>query len=76
MDTTALAATQQIDFSLLALFARASFIVQLVMIGLIIASVWSWAIIVQKFITFRSARREAGIREHCRLLRVEQAHRS
>lgn len=61
MDTTALAAAPQIDFSLLALFARASFIVQLVMIGLIIASVWSWAIIVQKFIIYRAARREAGV---------------
>ncbi|MBS0563216.1 MAG: protein TolQ [Proteobacteria bacterium] len=65
MDTTTLAAAhqaaQQIDFSLLALFARASFIVKLVMIGLTVASVWSWAIIIQKFITYRAARVEAAI---------------
>ncbi|MFO1174242.1 MAG: protein TolQ [Paracoccaceae bacterium] len=64
MDTTTLAAAhaaQQIDFSLLALFWRASFIVKLVMIGLTVASVWSWAIIVQKFITYRAARLEASI---------------
>lgn len=59
--TTLAAAAPQIDFSLLALFARASFIVKLVMIGLTIASVWSWAIIIQKFITYAAARREAAI---------------
>ncbi|MGB3147280.1 MAG: protein TolQ [Paracoccaceae bacterium] len=61
MDTTTLAAAQEIDFSLLALFARASFIVKLVMLMLTIASVWSWAIIIQKFITYRAARRLASV---------------
>jgi biopolymer transport protein TolQ len=61
MDTTTLAAAQEIDFSLLALFWRASFIVKLVMIMLTVASVWSWAIIIQKFITFRKARAEASL---------------
>ena len=61
MDTTTLAAAQQIDFSLLALFARASFIVKLVMLMLSVASVWSWAIIIQKFISFRKARQEAAM---------------
>ncbi len=61
MDQTTLAAAQEIDFSLLALFARASFMVKLVMIGLTISSVWSWAIIVQKFITFRKARAQAAL---------------
>ena len=62
METTALAQhAAEIDFSLLALFARASFTVKLVMIMLILASVWSWAIIVQKFITFRKARAEASM---------------
>ena len=60
METTALAQhAAEIDFSLLALFARASFTVKLVMLMLTVASVWSWAIIVQKFITYRKARAEA-----------------
>ncbi|MCY1126982.1 protein TolQ [Frigidibacter sp. RF13] len=62
METTTLAQhAAEIDFSLLALFARASFIVKIVMLMLTVASVWSWAIIVQKFITYRKARAEAGL---------------
>ncbi|MGL4310720.1 MAG: protein TolQ [Paracoccaceae bacterium] len=61
METEALAAAQEIDFSLLALFARATFIVKIVMILLMIASFWSWAIIIQKFIAYRAARREASV---------------
>ncbi|WP_376876924.1 protein TolQ [Albirhodobacter sp. R86504] len=49
-----------IDFSLLALFARASIPVKLVMILLIVSSFWSWSIIIRKYITFRAARNEAG----------------
>ncbi|MCL7463716.1 protein TolQ [Phaeovulum sp. NW3] len=60
METEALAMAQEIDFSLVALFARASFIVQVVMIMLIVASFWSWSIIIRKFITFRAARAEAA----------------
>jgi biopolymer transport protein TolQ len=37
------------DFSLWALFLRADFVVQGVMIGLILASVFSWAIIIEKW---------------------------
>lgn len=59
MDQTTLTAAQEIDFSLLALFARATIIVQLVMISLIVASFWSWAIIIQKHILYRRARSEA-----------------
>ena len=51
-------AAQALDFSLLALFARASLTVKVVMIMLIVASVWSWAIIIQKFLTFANTRRE------------------
>jgi len=61
MQTDTLAMAQEIDFSLLALFIRASFVVKLVMIMLTVASFWSWAIIVQKFIAYRAARTEAGI---------------
>ncbi|MFN0115671.1 MAG: protein TolQ [Paracoccaceae bacterium] len=60
MNTETLAAAQEIDFSLLALFLRATITVKLVMVMLFVASVWSWAIIVQKFITYRLARREAA----------------
>lgn len=61
METATLAQqAAEIDFSLLALFARASFVVKMVMLMLTVASVWSWAIIIQKFITYRKAREEAG----------------
>lgn len=53
-------AAQAVDFSLMALFTRASLTVQIVMVILIIASVWGWAIIIQKFLTFANARREAA----------------
>lgn len=54
-----LTAVPEIDFSMLALFARATLTVKIVMIMLIIASFWSWAIIIQKHLTFRAARRDA-----------------
>jgi len=60
METTTLSAAQEIDFSFLALFLRASFTVQLTMIILILASFWSWAIIIQKHINFRFARAKAA----------------
>lgn len=60
METETLALAQEIDFSLWALFARATITVKLVMIMLIVASFWSWSIIVQKLINFRAARREAA----------------
>ena len=59
MESETLAAAQQIDFSLLALFLRATFTVKIVMVVLIAASFWSWAIIVQKLIDLRRARDEA-----------------
>lgn len=61
MDTNTLAMAREIDFSLLALFMRASFIVKIVMLLLIAASFWSWTIIVQKIIAYRAARAEAAI---------------
>jgi biopolymer transport protein TolQ len=59
METEALALAQEIDFSLWALFARATITVKAVMIMLIVASFWSWSIIIQKLITYRAARAEA-----------------
>jgi biopolymer transport protein TolQ len=53
-----LAATAaEIDFSFWALFARATLTVQIVMVVLILASIWGWAIILQK--AYRAARRAA-----------------
>jgi len=46
-------------FSFLDLFLQAHIVVQIVMVGLILASVWSWAIIVEKLFAFRRARIEA-----------------
>ncbi|MCB1335697.1 MAG: protein TolQ [Roseivivax sp.] len=59
METEMLAQAQGIDFSMLGLFARATFTVKLVMLLLVIASFWAWAIIIQKLIAYRAARREA-----------------
>lgn len=58
METT-LANASDIDFSLIALFMRATLTVKIVMIMLIAASVWSWAIIIQKHLVFRRARTQA-----------------
>ncbi len=61
MQTETLAAASEIDFSLIALFLRATITVKLVMLMLIAMSFWSWAIIVRKHLTFRVAQREAAI---------------
>ncbi|MBL4811569.1 MAG: protein TolQ [Rhodobacteraceae bacterium] len=44
-----------------ALFARATIIVKLVMVLLVMASVWCWAVIVDKMIQYRRARKEAKV---------------
>ncbi len=59
MDPSTLPMAQEIDFSLWALFARATFTVKLVMLLLMVASFWGWAIIIQKHITFRLTRRNS-----------------
>ena len=46
-------------FSFLEMFLTAHPVVKVVMFGLLLASVWSWAIIVEKIFAFRRARREA-----------------
>ena len=46
------------DFSFLNLFLQAHIVVQLVMVGLVVASVWCWAIIIEKIILIRSVRRD------------------
>ncbi|MBS1300854.1 protein TolQ [Loktanella sp. SALINAS62] len=42
-----------------ALFARATILVKLVMLALVVVSIWCWAIIVDKTLQYRRARREA-----------------
>jgi len=45
--------------SFLELFLSAHIVVKIVMIGLLFASIWSWAIIIEKLFAFRRARIEA-----------------
>jgi biopolymer transport protein TolQ len=49
------------DFTMWALFARATITVKLSMIMLVAASLWCWAVIVDKVIQYRKARREAEV---------------
>ena len=63
MEAETLTAAQQIDFSLLAQFLRATFTVKIVMISLVAASFWSWTIIITKFIAYRSAKRQTRMFE-------------
>ncbi len=51
METLPLAATGH-DVSVWGLFWQAGWIVKLVMIGLLVASVWTWAIVVDKIISY------------------------
>ena len=44
-------------FSLIELFWSAHPVVKGVMVGLLLASVWAWAIIIEKLVAFRRARR-------------------
>lgn len=59
MEAETLAMAQEMDFSMWALFARATIVVKLVMVMLIVASFWAWSIIIQKIIVYRRARAEA-----------------
>ena len=46
----------QTDFSLFGLFWQAHWVVKLVMLGLLAASIWTWAIIVDKVMLYRRTR--------------------
>ena len=62
MDTVTIDQAAQLaatDFSLWALFIRADIVVKLVMIGLTVASVMSWSIIIEKIMTYRRVRQQA-----------------
>ena len=45
-------------FSFFELFMQAGPVVKIVMFGLLLASIWAWAIIIEKLFAFRRARRE------------------
>lgn len=47
-----------VDTSLLSLFLEASVVVQIVMVGLLLASVWCWAIIVDKTLLFARTKKQ------------------
>ena len=47
-----------VDLSILELFRNAHIVVKIVMIGLILASVWSWAIILEKLFLYAKTRKE------------------
>ncbi len=49
------------DYTMWALFARATITVKLVMILLILASVWCWALIVDKWLQYRRAKSEQAV---------------
>ncbi len=63
VDAANLAAATGGDLSLWSLFVQASFVVKLVMLGLVGASVWVWAIIFEKTVSVRRANRQAALFE-------------
>lgn len=52
--------TGESDFSLIGLLLEADIVVQLVMLILVIASIWSWAIIIEKWFALSSARKKSA----------------
>jgi biopolymer transport protein TolQ len=59
MQTALIAAEIGGSITVWGMFAQATFTVKLVMMALILASFWTWSIIVQKTIQYRKAKREA-----------------
>ena len=60
VDSTTLAGTASMhDFSMVGMFMQADWVVKLVMILLIMASFWCWAIIVEKWYLFRNVKAKA-----------------
>ncbi len=57
MEATSLAAATT-DVTLWSLFVQAGFVVKLVMIGLLGASIWTWAMVVDKWVSYRKARQQ------------------
>ena len=63
METETLALAQEVDFSVWALFFKATLTVKIVMIMLIVASFWSWATIYNKHRQYARSRKNARIFE-------------
>ncbi|RVT87208.1 protein TolQ [Rhodobacteraceae bacterium CCMM004] len=59
MEPETLALASEIDFSMWGLFLRATLTVKIVMLILVLASFWAWAVIIQKLLVYRRARSEA-----------------
>jgi biopolymer transport protein TolQ len=59
VDQTALAGSVSHDLSVITLFMQADTIVKIVMLLLLLASFWSWAVIFDKFTKLRRLRRDA-----------------
>ncbi len=57
---TAVGLAAQYDFSVWALFTKADVIVKMVMIALIVASIWCWAIIIEKSMRLRRLNTDAA----------------
>ncbi|MES2033252.1 MAG: protein TolQ [Pseudomonadota bacterium] len=57
MDAQALSAE---SFSIVSLFANADWVIRGVMVGLALASLWSWAVIIDKAFRFTTLNRQAG----------------
>src|SRR4026207_190280 len=47
-----------VDLSILELFKHAHIVVKLVIVGLLLASIWSWAIILEKLFLYARTRKE------------------
>lgn len=56
MEQVGLAATSEV--TLFSLFMQAGLVVKLVMLGLVGASIWTWAIVVDKWVSFGKVRRQ------------------
>jgi len=55
-----LGAASPTNFSAIAIFMRADFVVKFVLIGLLAASLWSWTVIVDKLFRFAALGKQAG----------------
>ncbi len=62
-DTATTAAPAGADLSILTLFLQADIVVKIVMILLLLASIWVWAIIFEKIASIRRANRQANVFE-------------
>ncbi len=59
-DTSIDAPTSDVDFSVMAMFLRATITVKITMAILVFASFWSWAIIIEKWVAYGRLRRSSG----------------